>query len=138
MRGGWGPPPRRRPPWWPEGEPFPPARGRGRRRPPPFVRWIGCLFLAALTVAALVGGLVGAFIGGHPLSYLPVIVLGILLVLIVGAAATGGMRRMTRPMDRLIEAAGRIEAGDYSAQVPEHGSSIYVRWYALSTPCRRD
>jgi two-component system sensor histidine kinase BaeS len=122
MRPAWGPPPRRRPPWWPEGEPFPPARRWGRRGPPSFVRWIGCLFLAALTVAALAGGLVGAFIGGHPLSYLPVIVFGILLVLAVGAAVNSGMRRMTRPMDSLIDAAGRIEAGDYSAQVPEHGA----------------
>ena len=122
MRHAWGPPPRRRPPWWPEGEAFPPLRW-GRRGRPPFIRWIGCLFLAALTVAALVGGLVGAFIGGHPLSYLPVIVLGILLVLLVGAAVTGGMRRMTRPMDSLIDAAGRIEAGDYSARVAESGPS---------------
>jgi two-component system, OmpR family, sensor histidine kinase BaeS len=114
----WGPPPRRRPAWWPEGEPFPPGRW-GRRGPPPFVRWIGCLFLAALVVAALVGGVVGAFIGR--LGLLPVIVLAVLFVLIIGAAVTGGMRRMTRPMDSLIDAAGRIEAGDYSAQVPQQG-----------------
>src|SRR5207237_7008369 len=31
-------------------------------------------------------------------------------------------RRMTRPMNNLIEAARRIESGDYSAQVPEWGS----------------
>src|SRR5262249_15510339 len=33
-----------------------------------------------------------------------------------------GVRRMTRPMSSLIEAAHRIESGDYSAQVPEWGS----------------
>ncbi len=118
MRSGWGPPPRSRPPWWPEGEPFPPRRW-GRRGRPPFVRWIGCLFLAALVVAAAVGGVVGAFIGR--LGLLPVIVLAVLFVLLVGAAVTGGMRRMTRPMDYLIDAASRIEAGDYSAQVPQQG-----------------
>lgn len=114
-----GQPPRRRPPWWPEGEPFPPAWRRGRRRPPPFIRWIGCLFLFALAMAALTGGLVGAFIGR--LGFLPIIVLGLLFALIVGAAVTGGMRRMTRPMDNLIDAARRIEAGDYSTQVREWG-----------------
>jgi len=39
----------------------------------------------------------------------------------VAAVVTGGARRMTRPMDRFIDAAGRIESGDYSAQVPEWG-----------------
>src|SRR5256714_150214 len=34
----------------------------------------------------------------------------------------GGVRRMTRPMNNLIDAARRIESGDYSAQVPEWGS----------------
>jgi two-component system sensor histidine kinase BaeS len=32
-----------------------------------------------------------------------------------------GLRRMTRPMGNLVDAAGRIEAGDYSARVPETG-----------------
>ena len=31
------------------------------------------------------------------------------------------MRRFTRPMDDLIDAAGRIERGDYSATIPESG-----------------
>jgi signal transduction histidine kinase len=83
------------------------------------VRWIGCLFLTALFVAAVGGGIVGAFIGR--LGLLPVVVLVIVFVLVGGAAATGGMRRMTRPMNTLIDAAGRIEAGDYSARVPETG-----------------
>jgi signal transduction histidine kinase len=114
-----GRPPRRRPPWWPEGEPFPPAWRQGRRGPPRFIRWIGCLFLFALGVAALGGGLVGVLIGR--LGFLPIIAVGVLFVLIMGTAVTGGMRRMTRPMDNLIEAARRIEAGDYSAQVREWG-----------------
>jgi signal transduction histidine kinase len=40
-------------------------------------------------------------------------------LLLVAAASVA--RRMTRPMDSLIDAAGRIEAGDYSAQVAESG-----------------
>lgn len=115
-----GRPPRQRPPWWPDGEPFPPAWRRGRRGPPPFIRLIGCFFFAALAAAAVAGILVGAFVGR--LGFLPIIVLGFLFVLIVGAMVTGGMRRMTRPIDNLIDAARRIEADDYSTHVPESGS----------------
>jgi two-component system, OmpR family, sensor histidine kinase BaeS len=84
-----------------------------------FVRWIGCLFLAALGFAALAGGVMGAFIGR--LGFFPVLVLGVVLVLVFAAMITGATRRMSRPMDRFIDAAGRIEAGDYSASVPEWG-----------------
>lgn len=86
----------------------------------PFMRWIGCLFLGALLIAAVSGGVIGAVLarlGG----LLSVAVLGLGILMILGVVVTGGIRRMTRPMDRLIEAAGRIEAGDYSAQVPEWG-----------------
>ncbi len=70
-------------------------------------------------MAALAGGLVGAFIGR--LGFVPLIVVGVLFVLIVGTTVTGGMRRMSRPLNNLIDAARRIEAGDYSTQVPEWG-----------------
>src|SRR6184192_1557132 len=119
---GWGPPPGRRPPWWPEGEPFPPERwGRRGYGPPPFIRWIGCFVLTAIVVALLAGGLVGALFGRgefHPFFLFP-----ILLIVLIAVAVSGGVRRMTRPMSNLIDAARRIESGDYSAQVPEWGSS---------------
>jgi len=124
-RQGWVDPsdadttPRRRPPWWPEGEPFPPAWRQGRHGPPRFIRMIGCLFLGALLVAAAFGAGIGAMFGRfgfHPFVLIPIVVVALLV-----AAATGGMRRMTRPVDNLAQAARRIEAGDYSAQVPEWG-----------------
>jgi signal transduction histidine kinase len=119
MRRGWGSPtPGRRPPWWPEGEPFPPRRW-GRRGPPAFVRRVGCLFVAILGSAVLAGAVVGGLIarlGGWPVALLAIVFA--LFLLVVGM---GAVRRMTRPMDSLIEAAGRIEAGDYSVQVPESG-----------------
>jgi two-component system, OmpR family, sensor histidine kinase BaeS len=118
MGRGWGPPPGRRPPWWPEGEPFPPRRW-GRRGPPAFVRRIGCFFVAILAAALLVGTAIGgrvAQLGGWPVA-----VLAIVLVAFLVAAGTSVARRMTRPMDSLIDAAGRIEAGDYSVQVSESG-----------------
>ncbi len=120
MRRGWAPPPGRRPPWWPEGEPFPPYRWGRRGGPPPFLRLIGCFFLSAFVVALMAGGLIGAMFGRgefHPFVLFPILVV-ILIAVVVGS----GVRQMTRPMDNLIDAAHRIESGDYSARVPEWGS----------------
>ncbi|HEY8863475.1 MAG TPA: HAMP domain-containing sensor histidine kinase [Candidatus Dormibacteraeota bacterium] len=119
MRSRWGPPPRRRPPWWPDGEPFPPARRWGRRGPPAFIRRIGCFFVAVLAAAALTGVVVGGLVA--QLGPWPVALAAFVFVFLVVVAGFGGLRRMTRPMGSLVEAAGRIEAGDYSAQVPESG-----------------
>jgi signal transduction histidine kinase len=119
MQRGWGsPPPGRRPPWWPEGEPFPPRRW-GRRGPPGFVRRIGCFFIAILAFAVLAGAVVGGLIAR--LGGWPVALLALALVLLLVIAGFGGVRRMTRPMTHLIDAAQRIEAGDYTVQVPESG-----------------
>jgi signal transduction histidine kinase len=118
----WGPPPGRRPPWWPEGEPFPPYRWR-RSGPPSFLRWVGCLFLGALVVAAVMGGFAGAAFGrqgSHP--FFPFFLFPILFVVLIVVFAARGMRRVTGPMNDLIDAARRIESGDYSARVPESGS----------------
>jgi two-component system sensor histidine kinase BaeS len=118
MGRGWGPPPGRRPPWWPEGEPFPPRRW-GRRGPPTFVRRIGCFFLAILATAVLAGTVLGGLVA--QLGGWPVAALAVVLVFLLLAAGVSVARRMTRPMDSLIDAAGRIEAGDYSVQVAESG-----------------
>src|SRR5690349_20540240 len=115
----------RRPSWWPEGEPFPPRR-RGRRGPAPFLRLFGCFVLVVLAVAFLTGGLLGALFGGwgpgpggpHPFFLFPLL----LIIALIVIATAGGVRRMSRPMDNLIDAARRIESGDYSARVPEWGS----------------
>src|SRR5438045_6994959 len=119
---GWGPPPGRRPPWWPEGEPFPPERwGRRGYGPPPFFRWNRCFVLSALALALLTGGLLGALFGHE--GFHPIVLFPILVIILIAVAVGGGVRRMTRPMSNLIDAARRIESGDYSAQVPEWGSS---------------
>src|SRR5438105_13435930 len=116
---------RRPPPWWPEGEPFP-YRRWGRRYgygPPTFIRWIGCFFLAAFVIALMTGALAGALFGRgdggfHPFFAFPIIV----VIGLIGLAVFSGVYRMARPMNNLIDAARRIESGDYSAQVPEWGS----------------
>ena len=111
---------RRPPPWWPEGEPFP--YRRWRRGPGPFVRLVGCFLLVVLGVALFTGMLAGFVFGSgrgfHPFFALPIFLIIALIVIAIGT----GVRRMTAPMSDLIEAARRIESGDYSARVPEWGS----------------
>jgi signal transduction histidine kinase len=63
----------------------------------------------------VVGGLI-ARLGGWPVA---ILAFGFVILLV--AAGFVGVRRMTRPMTHLIDAAQRIEAGDYSVQVPESG-----------------
>ena len=121
-RPDWGPPPSRRPPWWPEGEPFPPYRRYwGRRGPMQLFRLLGCLFVGAFLFSLLAGLAAGAMFGRpggpHPFFFVPIVVVVVLVFI-----AAQVFRRAARPMDRLIEAARRIESGDYSTQVPEWGS----------------
>jgi signal transduction histidine kinase len=114
----------RRPAWWPEGEPFPPARRWQRRGPAPFIRFIGCFVLTIFLLSLAVGGLIGALLGRgepHPFFF-PFGLIPILIVILIVVAVAGGLRRVAQPMDNLINAARRIESGDYSAQVPEWGS----------------
>jgi two-component system, OmpR family, sensor histidine kinase BaeS len=114
----------RRPAWWPRGEPFPPVRRWRRRGPAPFIRFIGCFVLTVFLLSLAVGGLIGALIGRgepHPFFF-PFGLIPILIVILIVVGVAGGLRRVAQPMDSLIDAARRIESGDYSAQVPEWGS----------------
>jgi two-component system sensor histidine kinase BaeS len=79
-------------------------------------------------MAAVAGGVVTALVGLALGSTLNSFGIGqyawigaLVLVLLVVAAGLRGIRRMTGPMDNLIQAARRIEKGDYSASVPEYG-----------------
>jgi signal transduction histidine kinase len=83
------------------------------------VRRIGCFFVAILATALLVGTVIGGLVA--QLGGWPVAVLAVVLVALLVAAGAGVARRMTRPMESLIDAAGRIEGGDYSVQVSESG-----------------
>jgi signal transduction histidine kinase len=78
--------------------------------------------LTLFGVALLAGGLAGAIAGRgggiHPFLLFPVL----LVIALVALAVMGGVRRMARPMNDLIEAARRIESGDYSARIPSQGS----------------
>jgi signal transduction histidine kinase len=84
------------------------------------VRRIGCFAVAVLAITALMGAVAGSLLARF--GIVPVAALAVGFVVILVAIAAGIMRRMTLPMDTLVDAAGRIESGDYSAQVPERGS----------------
>jgi len=59
----------------------------------------------------------------HPQGRPPPFVIGILLLAVLGFFAVArGMRRVTRPVGDLVEAAARIQKGDYSVRVAEHGA----------------
>ena len=131
-------PPRRRPPWWPENEQWPPADWQsgaygwgGRRQSGPW-RWgffpFGCLI--ALFVLFIVGTVTLAIWAASALVGLvsapPIVVIGgllaLLLVAIVAANIGRTVGRTVGPIDDLAQAAARIERGDYSVRVRERGT----------------
>ena len=63
MRPQWGPPPRRRPPWWPEDQTWPPTGRWPRRGRAPFLWRIGCVLAVVLLLAAVAGGVITTLVG---------------------------------------------------------------------------
>jgi len=118
---GWGPPPYRRPPWWPEDRPWPPPRRywRGRAGPVGLVWRLGCL---ALIVLFLVSAVIGIASRGAVHFPLPVF-LGLFVLFLLLAAAVQGVRGVAVPVDEIIDAAQKIQSGDYSARIQEGGPS---------------
>ena len=111
--------PRQQPGWWPEGENWPPPGWRRRRGP--FLWRAGAFFIFMIAVggAACIGslwllGLLGD--SGPPSSWLPLLLGGLLLVTLLG-----GLQRAALPLGDLIEAAGRVEEGDFSTRVTQRG-----------------
>lgn len=127
--------PRRRPPWWPENEEWPPTREAWKRvRPNRFFRRLGCFFLAFAFLAfigffSLAGFLLSPFIefhAGPPLIgraefILPIGLAGILIIIASVYWGVRSLRRMSVPLDDLLNASNRVAAGDYSVRVEEKG-----------------
>jgi two-component system, OmpR family, sensor histidine kinase BaeS len=124
---GWhGRRPRNRPPWWPEGEAWPPSG------PPSWVRnrgWHGrrrLLFFAV--VGVIVAAVVNTVLGIVGYLVLPVTIqgkllaAGFLLVMVVLLAMAS--RSLARQSRRVTEAAQRVEKGDFSARLNESGWGI--------------
>ena len=84
---------------------------------------IGCFFLVVVIVVlgvfALLSWFIGSVLGGSG-AVVPVMLIGLLVVLFLFAVGSA-FRRFAAPVGDLIEASGRVEAGDYSTRVAEAG-----------------
>jgi signal transduction histidine kinase len=94
-----------RPPWWPEAEPFPPRRHAHWGR-----RWPG-FFIIPVAFLILIGFVIGRGFHGR-WWWWP---LGFFFLMFVARAG----RPRWFPVRRLVEAAGKLAAGDYSVRMPE-------------------
>jgi two-component system, OmpR family, sensor histidine kinase BaeS len=121
--------PHGRPEWWPAGEPWPPpALARWGRRNRGRILWrVGCFLVALVLVTAVMGtllvALVAAALGVFGIAWsLRLAAAAALAVGVLGIA--GGVlwvRRLAAPVEELVAAAGRIEAGDFGVRLPERG-----------------
>ncbi len=117
-----------RPPWWPENQPWPPPRGRFR--PNPFFRRLGCFFfmltLLGFTFLVLLVATILRAYGPVNLTALlqtiiPIGFFAVVVIMLMVILAVFALRRISGPLDDLHEAAGRIAEGDYSARAVEKG-----------------
>lgn len=116
-----------RPPWWPEGEPFPPERGFGPRRRHSFARravFIAAGFFAFIFVLNALGFLLFSrdFGPGRPDGRGPPgPFFGLLLLVVVFFVAGRIVRWLAAPVGSVMEAADRVAGGDYGARVFPQG-----------------
>lgn len=116
-----------RPPWWPEGEPFPPQGRPWQRMRGRFVRRIAIAIGLFFVFVFLVGWL-GAAIGGgwfhregQSARFFPGVLL-VFVLLFVGFVAFGrAVRRTAGPIGGVMDAAQRISEGDLSARARVQG-----------------
>jgi two-component system sensor histidine kinase BaeS len=130
---GWGPPWRRSgpPPWWPEGETWPPAGGQPWRRMGRRFMWriawfvavafllIAVVLFAAIALVGTAAGVVPAHPGVRFIS-----IAALLLLILVIVRQFGRFQRVALDVSELINAAGRIEAGEYGVKVSERGPRV--------------
>jgi signal transduction histidine kinase len=116
-----------RPPWWPEGEPFPPPGWPGGPRR--FPRRVGLVVALVLAFFFVVSGFIWRWFGGGGFGPggggrdwsgppFPLILLGLLGVAFLAGRA---VRRMAAPIGDVMEAADRVAGGDYSTRVQVRG-----------------
>lgn len=115
----------RRPRWWPDNEAWPPQDDEGwRELRHGFMRRAGCfialILLVLLAAFATVIWLIATLIGSSPGIVIGVIV-AVIGFAIVARVLFGGVRSTAVPIGDLIEASGRVEAGELDVQVPERG-----------------
>ena len=141
--------PHERPPWWPENEEWPPRRWRYMRRGP-FFRRMGCVFVlftffAFIGFLALLRFALAPFIefhGAPPLArpdfIFPFGLVGFFILL--SALFWGGrtLRRMSMPLDDLLDASNKVADGDYSVRVEAKGTpEIYSLMQGFNSMAER-
>ena len=123
-RGYYGAP-RERPEWWPQDMRWPPRRGRRRHSGGAFFWRAAMFFLFVLFVpaAACIGLLWMLGLLGDPSTSINAAAFVLLVLFGVGLlfTALAGIRRMAMPLGEIIQAAGRVEAGDFTARVTPRG-----------------
>ena len=117
--------PRQRPPWWPADYNWPPMRRRRRHSGGAFL-WRAAgffLFVFFFPVAACVGLLWMLGILGDSSSTVSAAAFVVLILFGMGLlfAVFAGLRRMAMPLGDIIDAAGQVEEGDFSARVRPRG-----------------
>ena len=83
-----------------------------------FVVVLGVVFAAIVGLSALIGGLLFRGEGQHRGPFIPIAIVGVVVVLILVARAG---RRFASPVADVMEAADRVAAGDYQTRVQERG-----------------
>ena len=127
--------PHQRPPWWPENEEWPATREAWRRvgRRNPFFRRMGCFFfgfafLAFIGLLGILRFILAPFIDFHgtppfdrPDFIFPLGFLGFILLIFAIGWGARSLRRISRPLDELVDASNKVAEGDYSIRVEERG-----------------
>src|SRR5262249_11362018 len=114
---------RRRPPWWPAAEAWPPTDRaqiwrHGRVR---FVRRIAVVFAAMLFLSVIGAATLRLRLMGRTnVSLSPVAIAAGLLIIVLGLLLPA-IRRVGLPLGNIVEAANRVSEGDFSTRLPEHG-----------------
>ena len=123
-------PPRRPPRWWPPDEPWPPtdpSRVRAWREMRGHFFWrIGGLLVAFFAfIAVLIGlsiWLAASFLGVLGAPHGEAGIVAPLVIIFVGVFLLArALQRVASPIGDLMQAAGRVEEGDYAARVAEKG-----------------
>ncbi len=116
-----------RPPWWPEGEPWPPIPGAWHGERKRFLRRIWRL-IGAMFFLFFLGGLFANWLAPGGASHWdeggppgPVRLLGVIAIGAIAFAVIRAVRRTAAPIGDVMEAADRVARGDYAVRVLARG-----------------